>query len=367
MKRILFSIATIGFIGAAAAGITGAFFSDTEISTGNTFTAGSLDLKIDSEQHYNGNVCVKTLGADGSIIYVWKGDNPWPVPGTICDGTWAEADLKDGVHRFFHFMDIKPGDWGENTISLHVYDNDAWGRMKIRWTADKDNSCNDPEIKAELSCSPDGNGELLSGPHPMTFDTWLDEGGIPGFQCGALRVPGIPKCPADPWEGDNIWQRWDVGQTPPSGWSSTIGTDIMPLPEPTIQTEIVAMQLLNGVETPIPGNPKPGDPNLPADSFFDVFFDIDVAMTGMTRQSPISNEPPICPTNNDGHNTNADGTYGLCHGIAFDGRLVGSTTYYIGWAWHLPYEAGNEVQTDSLVGDMMFTAVQWRNNPGKVF
>jgi predicted ribosomally synthesized peptide with SipW-like signal peptide len=47
----------IVFVGALAAGATGAFFSDTETSTGNTFAAGSLDLRVDSEAHYNGSVC----------------------------------------------------------------------------------------------------------------------------------------------------------------------------------------------------------------------------------------------------------------------------------------------------------------------
>ena len=59
MKKILLSLAIIAVVGAVAVGVTGAFFSDTETSTGNTFTAGAIDLKVDSEQHYNGNVCVK--------------------------------------------------------------------------------------------------------------------------------------------------------------------------------------------------------------------------------------------------------------------------------------------------------------------
>lgn len=44
MKKILLSIAMIGFVGALAAGGTGAFFSDTVKSSGNTFTAGTVDI-----------------------------------------------------------------------------------------------------------------------------------------------------------------------------------------------------------------------------------------------------------------------------------------------------------------------------------
>ena len=46
MKKILLSLVTIGVVGAIAAGATSAYFSDTETSTGNTFTAGALDLEL---------------------------------------------------------------------------------------------------------------------------------------------------------------------------------------------------------------------------------------------------------------------------------------------------------------------------------
>lgn len=46
MKKILISLAIIGIVAAIGVGATVAYFSDTETSTGNTFTAGSLDLKL---------------------------------------------------------------------------------------------------------------------------------------------------------------------------------------------------------------------------------------------------------------------------------------------------------------------------------
>ncbi|MDD5433725.1 MAG: TasA family protein [Candidatus Pacebacteria bacterium] len=48
-KKIIISLAIIGIVGAIAVGGTVAYFTDTETSTGNTFTAGTLDLKVDSE------------------------------------------------------------------------------------------------------------------------------------------------------------------------------------------------------------------------------------------------------------------------------------------------------------------------------
>lgn len=46
MKKILASFAVIGMVGAGVAGLTGAYFSDTAASTGNTFSAGTLNLQL---------------------------------------------------------------------------------------------------------------------------------------------------------------------------------------------------------------------------------------------------------------------------------------------------------------------------------
>ena len=145
MKRILLSLSMIVFVGAVVIGATGAFFSDTEVSTGNTFTAGAIDLTVDSKQHYNGMVCV--LGEQSSTG-TWQpedGTKPpfYPAEDSPCVGTWEATDL--GVQQFFNFADIKPGDSGENTVSLHVLNNDAWLRMIIKDVTDLDNTCTEPE------------------------------------------------------------------------------------------------------------------------------------------------------------------------------------------------------------------------------
>ncbi len=340
MKRILLSLSMIAFVGAIAAGATGAWFSDTETSTGNTFTAGSLDLKIDSRCHYFQN---------GVDVGCWHpGENNTPVQF----GNWEEDDL-GVIHKFFWFDDIKPGDWGENTISLHVYNNDAWGRMHLKIGTNKDNDCTEPEgekeMKGELDASGlptrgcDADGELYQN---MTFMTWLDQGRIPGFQCRALNVSGTPGCLADPWEGDNIWQDptwirdWNTANAN-APWKGN--------PEPEIPVRTVP-------EAPLAGDPPPGF----RPSFFDVFFDVDLAMKSQLGDPVLNGDPEfdLCRPGGEGHYN-----YERCHGIAGDGRLVGSVTYYIGWMWKLPETVQNEVQTDSLMGDMMFEAIQHRNNP----
>lgn len=172
MKKILYSILTVGAVGALAFGASQAFFSDTETSTDNTFVAGSLDLKVDSVCHY------------------WVDDEDVGCGEGAEFGNWDLDDLEAGVHKFFNFDDIKPGDYGEDTISLHVYDNDAWGRLVIDSLANDDNGLTDPESDVDATGGA-GEGELRQN---LSFWVWLDQGLTPGFQNDA-----------DPGEGDNIY------------------------------------------------------------------------------------------------------------------------------------------------------------------
>jgi len=50
MKKIILSLAIIGIISAIAIGATTAYFSNTAVSTGNTFTAGTLYLEVGEDR-----------------------------------------------------------------------------------------------------------------------------------------------------------------------------------------------------------------------------------------------------------------------------------------------------------------------------
>lgn len=56
VKRLIFSFSAIAIVAAAIIGGTVAYFSDTEESTENSFSVGTMDLNID-----NGNVAVQTI------------------------------------------------------------------------------------------------------------------------------------------------------------------------------------------------------------------------------------------------------------------------------------------------------------------
>src|SRR3989344_9081184 len=239
MKKIILSLSMIAVVAVVVAGATGAFFSDTETSTGNTFTAGAIDLTVDSEQHYNDMVCVwdgdLTNGDQTQGAWVWDGpDGSYPERGTYCDGSWEAADL--GGQKFFNFNDIKPGDEGENTISLHINNNDAWLRMIIKDVTDFDNTCTEPEEGSSDVCtvvSPElltpGAGELREA---LLFSIWLDQGETPGFQNNG-----------DEGEGDNIQQcEYENGDEPNDCYEPTLisaGTinslgETWPLPTPLL-------------------------------------------------------------------------------------------------------------------------------------
>ncbi|MDD5433732.1 MAG: SipW-dependent-type signal peptide-containing protein [Candidatus Pacebacteria bacterium] len=84
-KKLIVSLSIIGVVAALAIGGTIAYFNDTETSTGNIFTAGSLDLKVDHlKQTYNDvncNTCNLTLISDPTNMVVAKdGSSLAPYP-----------------------------------------------------------------------------------------------------------------------------------------------------------------------------------------------------------------------------------------------------------------------------------------------
>jgi len=145
-KRILISLSVIGAVAAIAIGGTIAYFSDTETSIGNKFVAGKFNLKIDNTCEYNGKVCSKV-----GDVYLWEGTQE------PCFCTWEEKDLAGEL--YFNLLDVKPGDNGEDTISLHVDNNDAWMCAQVANLINQDNGCESPENKLDTTCDNPGVGQ----------------------------------------------------------------------------------------------------------------------------------------------------------------------------------------------------------------
>ena len=172
-KKIILSVSIVAIVAAAVIGATTAFFSDTEQSTGNTFTAGSLDLKVDSECTYNG---VEQPGCT------------WLTPKDLATG-----DL------FFNYDDVKPGDTGEDTISLHVDTNDAYICAQISNLNTTERGCNEAEAEVDSSC---GTTDLVQGElqNYLKFTIWKDTDCDNVLDTGTQGTPG--QCIDGPHAGD---------------------------------------------------------------------------------------------------------------------------------------------------------------------
>lgn len=175
LRRILVSAGIIIFAATFAAGATGAFFSDTETSTGNTFAAGDIDLQIDNESYVTNTA--------GALVFS---------PNT----SWAQTNLTN--QKFFNFSDVKPGDIGEDTISVHVGSNDGWACMALDLTATPENTLVDPETDAgDAGPALGDNGELQNYLH---FTFWKDDGDNV-FEVGETAITSLNNVLASALQG----------------------------------------------------------------------------------------------------------------------------------------------------------------------
>ena len=264
MKKIIKSGLTILAIAAIAGYGTYSFFSDTETSTGNTFTAGDIDLQIDNTSY--------VTDANGVLV---------ASPST----SWELKNLVPGEDHFFNFADLKPGDLGEDTISIHVGSNNAWMCAAARITDDSDQSCAEPELADDPTCVEPGlgQGEL---DEQINIAFWNDD-------------------------GDNVYE---VGETIfLDGPLSGLGLDgKITLADPTGG--------ILGTNTPIPGD--------------STFYIGKAWCFGELTPVPVADDADTNPV--DRENTGF-----TCNGA----------------------DVNNAAQTDQVVGDMQFFAVQARNNP----
>ncbi len=147
MSRLKLS-ARIVFTALVMSAVVLAFGFRTE-ATGFTFATGkkgnAFDLKIDSKASWNGVI----------------------QPAS----TWNLKNLNPHSDKFFNISDVKPGDRGEATISLHV-NKDAWICLDFEKLKEKENGRNEPELLADNSGGAN-SGELADG---TEFFGWYDDG-----------------------------------------------------------------------------------------------------------------------------------------------------------------------------------------------
>ncbi|MUV60177.1 vWA domain-containing protein [Halobacterium sp. CBA1126] len=144
-RKVLAGLGGIGLASAGAGLGTSAYLNDTESFEGNTITAGTLDLKVDWQQSYYGPTeswefvnAHPDHDGDGeqSIViddeqhqYSDEGRNL--VDHLTCEnlGQNYEANFGD-QDSLVSLSDVKPGDEGEITFSLHLCDNPGYVWMQ---------------------------------------------------------------------------------------------------------------------------------------------------------------------------------------------------------------------------------------------
>jgi predicted ribosomally synthesized peptide with SipW-like signal peptide len=140
LKRVVFSLMTLAVVLSVAGAGSLAVFNDTETSTGNTFIAGTLDLKVYS----------KTNG------WTWVDDPHTPV--VISSAYWNSA-----IGSIINNM--KPGDEGTITVPIRNDGSvDGIAKLQLSNLVDFENGANEPECTAEGGTWIDGSpGTCIGG------------------------------------------------------------------------------------------------------------------------------------------------------------------------------------------------------------
>jgi len=372
-RRVLGALGTVGVASAGAGLGTGAYFSDAETFEGNALVAGSLDLKMDWAEHYYGageygtgldyrpvvdlsEIPSETLASewrafptpDQPLVYVHENDVSefmdataieaypdvnddgvqdqfdfdyanYPSVGPACeDGADTPDDMdptQDGALRslngdtydaeadaarpLIHFEDVKPGDFGEVTFSLHLCDNPGYVWFTGDLVDNDENSVTEPEAE-----DPDED---------QTADDPADS--HDGELADALRVMFW----YDEAPGNNVYEPDDQGEEAFLGQGDGVHTAPVSLSE-------AMTHLDDGHGVPLDGAVLDNFASQPDGMTFD---ELEQAATVDARNC-----------------------------------FVAENSYYVGFAWWLPKDHANELQTDSVGLDLGFYVEQCRHNDG---
>ena len=188
-------LAGLGAVGVASAGAglgTTAYFNDTESFQNNSLTAGEFDLKVDWQHEYYGpseswepvNAYPDTDGDGVQDILETRDEIAQREYGNmvLSDLTAAEreaveqefraqfADLPDDFEMpVIDLQDVKPGDKGEITISMHLFDNPGYIWFGGSLLEDSDNGISEPE--SEVDDTPN-SGDLAEA---IQAKLWYDD------------------------------------------------------------------------------------------------------------------------------------------------------------------------------------------------
>jgi len=173
-RRVLGGLGAIGVASAGAGLGTTAFFSDSESFEGNTIATGELDLLVDWQQTYDygeGRQFVsahpdhdgdgeQSIVVDGQVLRYSdfpdeddEDSNGANIPELNCENVPPLEEATFGtdpvtgeeMETLVQFADVKPGDSGEITFSLHLCDNPGYLWMQADNVTDDGGVLTGPE------------------------------------------------------------------------------------------------------------------------------------------------------------------------------------------------------------------------------
>jgi len=115
MKKILLSILTIGLVASVAFGATQALFSDTETSTGNTFTAGTLNLQVGNDDPTTVHIVRSNIAPGWSKNWMWRLENTGSLDGKLSVEIKNVVNYDNGCNEPEDIVDGTCGDPGTST------------------------------------------------------------------------------------------------------------------------------------------------------------------------------------------------------------------------------------------------------------
>ena len=179
-RKVLAGLGAVGLASAGAGLGTSAFFSDEESFESNTLTAGTLDLLVDWQQTYDfgdGHTFVsahpdhdgdgeQSIEADNDAGQIRYSDFPDEededsnganIKVLDCSNIppLSEADFGtdpvtgEAMETLVQFTDVKPGDSGEITFSLHLCDNPGYIWMQAGNVTEDGGTAAEPEMAVD--------------------------------------------------------------------------------------------------------------------------------------------------------------------------------------------------------------------------
>lgn len=319
-RKALGGLASIGAATTLGGAATFAQLTDTE-AVQATFTAGEINGVIDYAASYNGDEV-----ASGD-----QGDTPTP---DLENQTEFDEAVGGGVAFSYSLSDIKPGDYGSIVFGATVQTNPAWPILCVGVDNNNENGISEAEAPAENAQFngnrgfPDLNssGELPANMLMIPFyDTNVDSS---FFDSGGPTQQALD----------------DYGTgTNPSFWDNSQNSNgtLFPRDLAGIVSEDDANNQLRQGTVQFNEESDKGAEVFVADELDDLDGDTNnnacfALNGGQTDDSNISGVSP----------------------------LAAGSELKFGWDWHVPYDTGNEIQSDSV--DIYFTWIfqQVRHSEG---